>query len=242
MTSPSENRSERASTLSPRACSGDMNDTFPFTTPASVRDTRPVALTMPKSRSFTSPRAVTMTLPGEMSRWTIPSGVAVGAHQSVGVGQRLQHFVRNVKHQALAERTAVHLQLALQQARDVAADHELLGHEVLVADLAEVEHRNDVRVGQHRAQAGFVDELLDGGAAARQLRAQPLDHERALETLRPLQNGGVDVGHPAPVEATQEAVPPEHRRVGAAAAGCRAQDHRGGHARLGRGSRRLDGR
>ena len=51
-----------------------MNETFPFTTPTSVFDTRPSAFTMPKSNSFTSPREVSMTLPGEMSRWTSPIG------------------------------------------------------------------------------------------------------------------------------------------------------------------------
>ena len=52
-----------------------MNDTFPFTTPTSVLETRPSPFTIPKSNSFTSPRAVTMTFPGEMSRWTRPIGL-----------------------------------------------------------------------------------------------------------------------------------------------------------------------
>ncbi len=73
MTRPSENRSARASTSSPRACSGDMKLTLPFTTPCWVRVTRPSAFTMPKSNSFTSPRAVTRMLLGETSRWTMPS-------------------------------------------------------------------------------------------------------------------------------------------------------------------------
>ena len=52
----------------PRACSGDMKPTFPFTTPFWVWDTRSVAFTMPKSSSFTSPRAEIRTFSGEMSR------------------------------------------------------------------------------------------------------------------------------------------------------------------------------
>jgi hypothetical protein len=36
--------------------------------------TRPSALTMPKSNSFTSPRADTRMLLGETSRWTMPIG------------------------------------------------------------------------------------------------------------------------------------------------------------------------
>ena len=52
---PSENRSERASIGLPIACSGDMNATFPFTTPVPVCSRLFIALAMPKSVSFTSP-------------------------------------------------------------------------------------------------------------------------------------------------------------------------------------------
>ena len=69
---PSEKRSLRGSTGSARACSGLMKKRLPFTTPACVRVVRSSLLTMPKSSSFTSPRAETIRLLGETSRCTRP--------------------------------------------------------------------------------------------------------------------------------------------------------------------------
>jgi hypothetical protein len=65
---PSENRSLRASTACPRACSGDMKLALPLTTPVCVRLTRSFDFTMPKSDSFTSPASDTRMLPVAMSR------------------------------------------------------------------------------------------------------------------------------------------------------------------------------
>jgi hypothetical protein len=47
---------------------------LPLVEPLRVRCVRPRALAMPKSVSFTSPRTLTITLEGDTSRWTMPSG------------------------------------------------------------------------------------------------------------------------------------------------------------------------
>jgi hypothetical protein len=51
-----------------------MKFTLPFTSPARVCVERCAHLAMPKSSSFTSPRAEASTFIGDTSRWTIPSG------------------------------------------------------------------------------------------------------------------------------------------------------------------------
>ncbi len=65
--------SERASIASPSACSGDMNDAVPRIMPAPLAGptvrlspaSRGVTIfASPKSRIFTSPSAVIITLPG----------------------------------------------------------------------------------------------------------------------------------------------------------------------------------
>ena len=78
-TAPNEKMSLRASTVSPAACSGDMNAGVPSTVPRSVcgrRDTvvssrmSPVSVSFarPKSSTLTKPSGVTIRLPGFRSR------------------------------------------------------------------------------------------------------------------------------------------------------------------------------
>ena len=74
-TMPAENRSERPSSLSPLACSGDMYCGVPRMSPRWVRCSAPDDSTcaMPKSVTFTVCVPLTcMMLPGLMSRWTMP--------------------------------------------------------------------------------------------------------------------------------------------------------------------------
>jgi hypothetical protein len=104
---------------------------------------------------------------------------------------------------------------------------ELLGHEVLVTELSEVEHRHDVRVNQRGAQLGLVDELLDGGPVAGHLGAEPLDDEEAAESLGAVQRCGVDVGHPATVDPAQQVVAAERSGLGGGRA---RRSHLGGGA------------
>ena len=69
-----EYRSLRASTTSPRACSGERYCAVPMTVWADVM-VLPVSLmarAMPKSMTLTSPVRVSITFAGLMSRWTMP--------------------------------------------------------------------------------------------------------------------------------------------------------------------------
>ncbi len=68
---PALHTSERQSTGSPRACSGDMYANLPLMTPSSSVTWR--ARAMPKSTILTAPSHDTSTFCGEMSRWTIAS-------------------------------------------------------------------------------------------------------------------------------------------------------------------------
>ena len=66
--------SERASTVSPRACSGDRYWAVPITAAVCViaLEESAIARAMPKSMTLTWPDGVNMTLAGLMSRWMMP--------------------------------------------------------------------------------------------------------------------------------------------------------------------------
>ena len=72
---PVEYRSLRESTRSPRACSGDRYCAVPITWAVCVivAWASLIARAMPKSMTLMSPLRVTITLPGLMSRCTIPA-------------------------------------------------------------------------------------------------------------------------------------------------------------------------
>ena len=74
---------------------------------------------------------------------------------------------------------------AARDAAEIAPDDVLLGEEVRTARLAEVEHRDHVRVHQRRREVGLVDEEADRGRVAVQLGAQTLDHERPAKLPTP---------------------------------------------------------
>ncbi len=96
-TSPSENRSERASTARPRACSGDMKSRLPVispvtawpagavSTPSPWLPTGPTrrrpAWAIPKSSSLAWPVREMRMFSGVMSRWTSPSQLPSGARR-----------------------------------------------------------------------------------------------------------------------------------------------------------------
>ena len=65
--------SDRASTGSPWACSGEKYVAVPSTVAVWVRESEVVARAIPKSMTFTSPVVVSMMFPGFTSRWTIPA-------------------------------------------------------------------------------------------------------------------------------------------------------------------------
>ena len=66
--------SERASTVSPRACSGERYCAVPMTAAVAVmaEEESAMARAMPKSMTLTWPAGVSMTLAGLMSRWMMP--------------------------------------------------------------------------------------------------------------------------------------------------------------------------
>ena len=73
-TQPAEYKSERMSTVSLRACSGERYCAVP-TTPwdwVIVAAESSSARAMPKSMTLTTPCSEIMMLPGLMSRWTMP--------------------------------------------------------------------------------------------------------------------------------------------------------------------------
>ena len=72
---PVEYRSLRESTRSPRACSGDRYCAVPITWAVwvIVAWASLIARAMPKSMTLTSPLRVTITLPGLISRCTMPA-------------------------------------------------------------------------------------------------------------------------------------------------------------------------
>jgi hypothetical protein len=99
ITTPSAQMSARASTASPRACSGAMYAAVPRTTPESVFGPEgksalhspgsrcsPIlsrALARPKSSTLTAPSAVILTLAGFRSRWTIPRSCAASSASAI---------------------------------------------------------------------------------------------------------------------------------------------------------------
>ena len=83
-TMPKLKMSERASTGSPRVCSGDMYAVVPGTSPGTVSadavfrsvPANAEVFAMPKSSTFAWFERVSMMFCGLMSRWTIPSRCA----------------------------------------------------------------------------------------------------------------------------------------------------------------------
>src|SRR5439155_20700778 len=67
---PTAYRSVRPSSTSERACSGDMYETLPYTTPGAVFSVFNDDEASPKSVSLTSPKNDSSTLGGETSRCT----------------------------------------------------------------------------------------------------------------------------------------------------------------------------
>ena len=152
------------------------------------------------------------------------AGVVPGV---VRVRQRLQHLVGDEESDLEGETPPALLLVPLHHAGQVAPDDVLLGHEVLGARHAEVEHRNDVRVHQARLQAGLVDELGDRVFFARQLRTQALEHERAAESLDTARLGDEQLRHATLAEPVDQAVAAQHRhRAGRAG---RRNHGRNGH-------------
>ncbi len=80
---PVAKMSLRQSMGCPEACSGDMYGALPLSWPDPVSSPGSTPLlAMPKSTIFTSPVKLTTMLRGEMSRWTMASGLPSRSRRS----------------------------------------------------------------------------------------------------------------------------------------------------------------
>ena len=83
----------------------------------------------------------------------------------------------------------------------------------LSSTLSELEDLNEVRVRQQAAQLGLVDEHLNERAILREMREHPLDHQRALESLRAARDAREDLRHSAGADPIEKVVLPERLRA-----------------------------
>ena len=108
--------------------------------------------------------------------------LAVGAHEIVRVAEAGRDLVRDERgHRHRAEQVLL-AQLAHQRLH-VAAAQVLHREEVVAADVAEVEHLDDVRVAEQRADARLLHEHVDEVGGARSLGEDALDDEGLPEAL-----------------------------------------------------------
>ena len=132
---------------------------------------------------------------GETSRCTMPEWPAAGARLRVGVLQGLERLVGRVEGRRQRQARPGRLPVAGRHPVQVAAQDVFGRQEVLLADLAEVEHGDDVRVHQAGGHVGLVDELRHHGLLLEQLRTQALDDEAATKALGAEDHRRVDLGH-----------------------------------------------
>ena len=92
--------------------------------------------------------------------------------------------------------------------------HVLHRDEEAVVDRSELEDLDQVRVRQQAAQLGLVDEHPHERPILRQMREHPLDHHRALETLRPHRDGEEHLRHAAGADSLEQVVLAERLRAG----------------------------
>ena len=86
--------------------------------------------------------------------------------------------------------------------------------EEALVDLSELEDLNQVRVREQAAELRLVDEHLDERAVLREVREHPLDHQRALESLRPERDREEHLRHPSHADPIEQIVLPERLRSG----------------------------
>ena len=68
---------------------------------------------------------------------------------------------------------------------------------------AELEDLDQVRMRQQAAQLGLVDEHPDERPILREVREHPLDHQRALESLRPYRDREEHLSHAAGADSVE---------------------------------------
>ena len=135
-------------------------------------------------------------------------GRAVLGALRVREGQRVEDLVHDVEGRGDVEGTADLRDVLLDDLAQIPPVDVLEREVVLLAGLAEVEHGHDVRVHQARLQAGFIDELVHGLAAAREVRMHALEDEVPDEVLGAVGRREEDLRHAALTDALDQTVAP----------------------------------
>ena len=215
-TTPKENRSVRASSSSPRACSGDMYATVPSVVPGLVKSSSDAVGGCDVSNqrgSVVSPaylgQAKIQNLRLAASRHENVCWLDVAMHDPLRVGrvQRIGDFRRQLKH--LFERQRLSAEQMLQRL----SFQQFHGDEVLAVRFVDLVNGADVRVIERGGGKGFPLESFSGRGIILHFRGQKFQRDMAaqLEVF-----GFVDHTHPAAAELRQNAVMrdgfPDHRR------------------------------
>ena len=155
----------------------------------------PIDLAMPKSASTALPSARNRMLPGLTSRCTKPFSWAKCSPCAMSRTQSSDSAMLMPWAEPLAQGAA----------------GNVLGGEVVVgAGLADVVHRDQVRMRQLRGDAAFLEEALGELVVGRQRRRHDLERHLAVERL--LQRE-VDRGHAADAERPDDAIARDLRWV-----------------------------
>ena len=204
-------RSLRASSSRPTTCSGDMYPSLPLSCPASVRRSISAARAMPKSVSFTAPRAVDEHVAGRHVAVHERERAALVVARAVRVLERAEDgeddVEADVERDVLAARRG-----GADEARAGRPVDVLHRHVELAVLLAEVEHLDDVRVAEARADARLVDEHGDEVRVARELREDALDGDDLLEAVRAAAAREIHLRHPARRDPPEQLVRPQAQR------------------------------
>ena len=153
---PVEYRSERASTVSPRACSGDRYCAVPMTACVCVMVAAEsaTARAMPKSMTLTAPVGVSMTFAGLMSRCTMPAWWEYSSAESTPAVISTASSMGTACAVAQDVAHGVALDVLHDDERHVGDDAGGLGEDVL----AGVVDRDDRRVVERGGRLGLAAE------------------------------------------------------------------------------------
>ena len=119
--------------------------------------------------------------------------------------ERADDLDRDVERRGQRHRAALVLELA-EHRGEVEAVDVLHRDEQRLADAAEVEHLDDVGVGQPDGDLGLGDEPGGELRIARQLGEDPLDRERLLEAVGAVRLGQEDLRHAADRDAVEDVI------------------------------------
>ena len=190
-----------------------MNDTLPLTTPTSVFDTRPSALHDAEVEQL----HLAARGDHDVARRDVAVDEADGTARSrrSGGARRPAPPAPRARCTAPAARSAACPSVSTWRFSSRPRSRPTMyscARKYSSSTLPKSNTGHDVRVHERRAQLRLVDELLDRGAVARDVRAQPLDDEHAPEALGTVQDRRVELGHPALAQPLEQAVASERAR------------------------------